>query len=246
MKKLVVFLSALALLVGVFYTIFFSKGKVGISSNVNGAYIYIDGEKKAVIVEGYTDMDVEGGDRLIRVERISDDGEWRYFGEKKVFVKKNTYTKVYINTRKYLNKNDKNQKAWNALAKTLNTSQDRRYYRSSKGVVYDKKTQLLWQDDEDAKKVKKSWNDANSYCSLLNLLGFSDWRLPSQKELKSIVDFSRYNLTIRKAFKNVKSDWYWSSTDSESDIGRALSVHFNSGDDYWYGKSTAYSVRCVR
>ncbi len=147
----------------------------------------------------------------------------------------------------FADKNDKNQQAWNALKSTFSSLKDGRYYRSSKGVVYDKKTQLLWQDNEDAKKVKKSWNDAKSYCHSLSLAGFDDWRLPSQKELRSIVDFSRYNPAIKRAFENVNSDNYWSSITDASDVSYAWSVSFGNGNDGWNLKFlTPYSVRCVR
>ncbi len=250
--------------------VLFAKGKVGVSSNVSGAYIYIDGKKKAMVGEGYTDINVEEGDRLIRVEKLSDDGEWHYFGEKKVFVGEDTYIKVNVSVSKnptkerkerlakqkalkefrlaqeLAEKKDKEQKAWSALKSTFGSLKDGRYYRSSKGVVYDKKAKLLWQDNDGVKYIKKSWSDAKRYCSSLSLAGFSHWRLPSQRELESIVDFSGYNPAIKRIFKNVKSDWYWSSTSNASGSSDAWDVDFKCGYSSAYGKSNSYFVRCVR
>ncbi len=105
---------------------------------------------------------------------------------------------------------------------------------------------LLWQDNKDTIKVKKSWSDANSYCSSLSLAGFDDWRLPSIEELLSITDLNRYNPAIKSVFKNAKSDYYWSSTANASVTSDAWYVGFHYGNADWSFKSKTNSVRCVR
>ena len=116
----------------------------------------------------------------------------------------------------------------------------------SKEVVLDTKTNLMWQDNNDTKTIKKNWSDAIDYCENLTLGGYSDWYLPNINELRSLADRSRYNPAIDPAFKNVVSYGYWSSTTFMSHTSAAWYVYFNGGTDNWNGKSYTVYVRCVR
>ena len=116
----------------------------------------------------------------------------------------------------------------------------------TKEVVVDNVTNLMWQDDADAKTVKKNWQDAKDYCQNLTLGGYSNWRLPDIEELYSITDIGRYNLAIDPAFQNVVSNLYWSSSTYVSYTSYAWVVLFGSGNDSWDRKSNSYYVRCVR
>jgi len=114
-------------------------------------------------------------------------------------------------------------------------------------IFVDSKTGLTWQDNSAVKETKMIWQDAMSYCSELNLGGYSDWRLPNIKELQSIVDISRYKLAIKKDFKYVNtSDFYWSSSVYVSGTKRAWVVYFETGRTYYDTKTYKYYVRCVR
>ena len=113
-------------------------------------------------------------------------------------------------------------------------------------IFTDKTTGLVWQDDSDAKSVKKDWSDAKEYCQNLTLEGQGDWRLPTIKELQSIVDIKKSNLAIKDGFKNVASDFYWSSSETVSDSSQAWHVHFSSGSPSSTYKSYKNYVRCVR
>ena len=116
----------------------------------------------------------------------------------------------------------------------------------NKDVVIDPKRNLMWQDNHESKTVQKNWQDAIHYCENLTFAGYSDWRLPGIVELESIADDTKYNPAIKIGFKNVTSDYYWSSSPNVSDSSNAWLVYFNFGNDSWGGKSTSYLVRCVR
>ena len=116
----------------------------------------------------------------------------------------------------------------------------------TKEIVTDGDTCLQWQDDSDAKTVTKTWSDAIDYCESLTLGGYTDWRLPNINELRSIVDYTRFNLAMNPTFQNVVSGSYWSSTTGASDSSYAWSVYFYRGGGDWYSKSGSYYVRCVR
>jgi hypothetical protein len=126
---------------------------------------------------------------------------------------------------------------------------DSTYYKDgrddSKQVVYDSKTNLMWQDDESAKSVTKNWQGAIEYCQNLNFAGYSDWRLPRLEELRTIVDKNN-SPTIKSEFKNTASDGYWSSTPNSRYSDYAWYIYFRGGSEYYDPKDTNYNVRCVR
>jgi len=143
------------------------------------------------------------------------------------------------------------------------TGEERSYTRDdTKEVVVDNVTGLMWQDDSEAKTTRKPWitkanydagkyNDtsgdtASTYCANLILGGYDDWRLPTRKELASIVDLGRVYPSLDPEFLNFESDYYWSSTTYAYSSGNAWVVFFNLGDQgnsYKYG---SFYVRCVR
>ena len=122
--------------------------------------------------------------------------------------------------------------------------------RDSRGVVADSATGLAWQDDysDNGGFIKEViWQEALVYCEELSLGGKSDWRLPNIRELKSIVDDTKYKPTIDGVFTNVTSRPYWSSTTDASNSSNAWFVNFELGIDGWYGKTNdTFYVRCVR
>ncbi len=137
-------------------------------------------------------------------------------------------------------------------------------------IVTDHITGLQWQDDADANSTKKQWltdtnyntcdnnhsapecydtsgDTAATYCSKLTLGGYSDWRLPTSKELMGIADRSKRKPAIDTSyFQHVVSNRYWSSTTVVSYEDGAWVVDFYFGDDRWGDKSYSHYVRCVR
>ena len=57
------------------------------------------------------------------------------------------------------------------------------------GTVTDNVTGLIW--TQDISSYAMPWSDASTYCESLNTGGYTDWRLPTLKELWSIRDFSQ-------------------------------------------------------
>ena len=57
------------------------------------------------------------------------------------------------------------------------------------GTVTDTSTGLMWQKSDSGQGM--NWEMALKYSEDLSLGGYDDWRLPSAKELQSIVDYSR-------------------------------------------------------
>ena len=142
-----------------------------------------------------------------------------------------------------------------------------------KEIVTDNNMGLMWQDNEEAKTIKKEWltddqfgicaadtgleactdtsgDTATTYCSNLTLAGYSDWRLPTIDELESIIDSSRESRPyIQSSFQNIVSDSYWSSNTSRDEIGDAWTMSFFSPNGVGLnhmGKRNSIYVRCVR
>jgi len=122
------------------------------------------------------------------------------------------------------------------------------YTDNGDGTVTDINTGLMWQQGDTQNSTKRKWQTAIDYCGDLSLAGYSDWRLPTRHELKSVVHYGKYNPAIdSKYFPACKTDdWYWSSSTYAGSTGSAWYVHFNGGHDYVSSKSTALFVRCVR
>lgn len=81
----------------------------------------------------------------------------------------------------------------------------------------------------------------------LRLCGASDWRVPTRKELLSIVDNSRFDPAIDPSyFPNTASVHFWSSTPYPEQPNSAWHVYFHYGEAYPNQKANAHPVRLVR
>jgi hypothetical protein len=121
------------------------------------------------------------------------------------------------------------------------------YTDNGNGTITDNVTGLTWQKEDD--NIERAWDNANTYCDDLTLGGYSDWRLPSDMELMSIVNYGIYNPAINTTyFPDTNSSFYWLSDTIASDSStHALHMDFTHGFIINYvSKSNRYHVRCVR
>lgn len=113
-------------------------------------------------------------------------------------------------------------------------------------IVNDPSTNLMW---EDTKHVKNgvSYPEATSYCETLSLGEHKDWRLPTLRELLTIVDYTKYEPAILKEFTQVEEDrLYWSSTPYAEEPREFWGVVFEDGDIDNASAIYDRRVRCVR
>jgi hypothetical protein len=132
------------------------------------------------------------------------------------------------------------------------------YADNGNGTVTDNNTGLMWQKQDDGNTYNwyqasgtysATYTSSQDVCGSLNLGGYSDWRLPTKKELMSILNYGipYPGPTIDPVFSNTKSSHYWSSTPCAYYPNLAWFVDFSHGyvnDDFY--KSHHYYVRCVR
>src|SRR3954462_11309946 len=83
-------------------------------------------------------------------------------------------------------------------------------YVFKSGTVFDTKTKLTWQ--QESSTTPFTWDDANKYCGGLKIGGM-DWRLPSLKELATIIDETRVTPCIdRVTFPNPPAKFFWTAS----------------------------------
>jgi hypothetical protein len=111
--------------------------------------------------------------------------------------------------------------------------------------VFDSRTNLFWQGDIAGSTM--TWSNAIAYCEGLSLDGHDDWRLPSHKELASIVDDTVTNPAISSLFTMRPASSFWSSSACSNFTTEGYTVDFTQGVSTTSDAFTStHSVRCVR
>ncbi len=138
------------------------------------------------------------------------------------------------------------------LATTLRLTD---FVDNADGTVTHTKTGLTWQRCA----MGQTWNDGgcdgksttytqDKAIKLTSTLGGqTDWRLPSLRELQTIVDYSAYNPAANViVFPDAPSLGFWSATQKANDDYNAWDVDFNNGKGEYSSKGTTYTARLVR
>lgn len=118
-------------------------------------------------------------------------------------------------------------------------------------TVHDRLTGLVWLRDAGAGEFPMSWREALDFVARLNRArwcGFSDWRLPNRRELRSLVSHQtrRPALPEDHPFLNVFAGWYWSSTTAVIAPAHAWCVDLDGGRLFYGGKDQSFMVWPVR
>jgi hypothetical protein len=123
-----------------------------------------------------------------------------------------------------------------------------RFVASSSGLVTDTLTNLVWQ--QQASTTDMAWDVAKTYCAATG----SGFRLPTLKELESLVDLTvTSGPTINQtSFPNTPGEAFWTSSPYAPPLDpsagpEAWSVFFSGGEPQRYDETYNYVwARCVR
>ena len=125
-----------------------------------------------------------------------------------------------------------------------------RWVLNGDGTVTDTRTGLMWQ--QEGSSIGMTWEEAMNHCENIVDAGFTDWRLPTIKELSSIVNRKTYGPAIDTRYFIANSSGYWSSTTYAGSSWQACGVSFYYGGDNAYDYGSGYKpdsydyVRTVR
>lgn len=113
------------------------------------------------------------------------------------------------------------------------------------GTITDNVTNLVWQKIHSTDSL--TWEQALSYADTATIGGYTDWRLPSIKELHSINDENFVNPSVNNAFfSNVGVNKYWSSTTLPNQTTKAWYLSTQFGITTYDVKTVRHYIYCVR
>lgn len=110
-------------------------------------------------------------------------------------------------------------------------------------VWTDPATGLTWQRGSPG---RMTWDGAWAYARSLKLDNKKDWRLPTARELETLLDRSVYRPAMRAEVPFRDNRSYWSATTFKENAESAWIVMFDGAYVLSYGKANPYYVRCVR
>lgn len=137
---------------------------------------------------------------------------------------------------------------------------DERYTRElnieNEPIVVDNVTGLIWQgctgglngdDCRNGETTMMRWAEAFAYCEKLEWGGKTDWRLPDEYALQTIVDYGTSEPSIHETvFPYTENSYYWASSSNALHESLGEAVYFIAGDVYYPEKTWGYFVRCMR
>ena len=128
------------------------------------------------------------------------------------------------------------------------------------GTITDRKTGLIWKQCLEGQSGSDcasggvetfTWQQALQRAQTVNssggFAGFSDWRVPTIKELSSLVEHQCVGPAINLTrFPNASNHWLWSSSAVAGSAFHAWGVNFGNGSTNGILKSDSYQLRLVR
>lgn len=118
-------------------------------------------------------------------------------------------------------------------------------------IVKDLLTGLIWTLDANPAEFPLDWPAALDFVARMNekgAHGFSDWRLPDRRELRSLISHQTRNPALPEGhpFRNVYLGWYWTSSTAARNPDYAWYVHMEGGRVFYGAKDHYYLVWPIR
>ncbi|MFZ5797441.1 MAG: DUF1566 domain-containing protein [Desulfobulbus sp.] len=117
-------------------------------------------------------------------------------------------------------------------------------FQRTGALVADQLTGLIWTAEANPAGFPLTWGEALEFIRAMNARaesGFSDWRLPNRRELRSLLSYQtrRPALPAGHPFTDVFLGWYWTSTTAAINPAYAWYVHLD-GARMFYGRKDQY------
>ena len=117
---------------------------------------------------------------------------------------------------------------------------------SAKDVILDTSTSLLWQDSAESRDMTMTYFEAKDYCAKLSISEYSDFRVPTLYELRTIVDYKNYKPASLSGINYTASETYWTTTEFADDASEVWTINFKKGEYAVKGKHYTRNIRCVQ
>ena len=96
-----------------------------------------------------------------------------------------------------------------------------RYINNGNGTITDTKTGLMWASKDNGSKI--NWLDARSYCQNFKGGGYTDWRMPTLKELSRLYDENRPRYHRTTPMITLSNQYIWAGKTKAQQPHRSLS-----------------------
>ena len=118
-------------------------------------------------------------------------------------------------------------------------------------TVLDRLTGLVWARNANMSEFPMAWQEALDYIRTMNrnnVFGFSDWRLPNRRELRSLMSYQARKPALPEGhpFTNLFSGWYWTSTTAAINTAYAWYVHMEGARMFYGHKEQFFLLWPVR
>ena len=117
------------------------------------------------------------------------------------------------------------------------------HYTVMPARVHDDITGLTWQRRTDG--VRRTLDEAETYCEALELEGQGDFHLPTRIELMTLLELAR-SPTVDPALVPTDPEYHWTSSRYAARPTSAFSIYFGAGAvDLGRGENRSALARCV-
>ncbi len=118
-------------------------------------------------------------------------------------------------------------------------------------TVLDRLTGLTWSKHANLSEFPMMWVEALDYVhdmNKCNAFGFSDWRVPNRRELRSLIGHQSKNPSLPEGhpFVEVFLGWYWTSTTAAINTAYAWYIHMEGGRMFYGNKKQSCLLWPVR
>lgn len=164
---------------------------VRIIADLEDAKIWVNNNESSPILLGYSPLELEEGEYEIKIEKLSDDGEWLYSGKKSINVNGSLNSKITFD--KAATKKRKMRLAQEAELKRIAAEKEERRLKAlwdSSEILEDAENFSVWEDSARV-NFKMSPEDAKAYCESLRFSQRENWRIPSSEEVMRFVFLSQ-------------------------------------------------------